>query len=614
MNSRFACPRLLAVTNLVAVLAVAMPIHAAVTITQTDFNPDGHLRILFTDTAGPGTYTLASSDALDPGGEWSLWDAITVTYASPPVFQITVAAPDQPHRFYRVASVSEPDSSAPRIVATDPAQGAQEVPVALEAVRITFDRPMASTVSWAADQQWGGSYATWSTDGRTVEIHRFGAGSALPPATTVRFSLNPNGKGFADRQGKLVAPQSYWFRTGPSEVQGSRVVLSVPGNNAVEVDPLFDTIELHFSEPMMKSGGVESSNWMPWTMSWSVDGRVCYVRRDTAGTPIYGTSVYIRTPSQFFRTAAGVPLEHEYILRFMTAEPPAIRVDANPAKGFFWPYYLLVPPHVERPATLLVEPNNTGTWGDDPWVHESSALGLVRWRGSFAIRLGSPLLVPVFPRPMVPQAPEPGGIYIHALDRYSLSNQWSGLERIDLQMLAMIDDALDRLGALGYGMDRRVFMMGFSASGAFTSRFALLHPDRVKAAAPGSPGGWPLAPVASWEGRALKYSTGIYDLEALTGRPFDLETFRQVALYIYVGSIDTNDALDTRGMTADEKTAICQWLNCGPHVVLAERWPLAQAIYDSVGANAQFVIYPGVAHTITSSMFDDVLAFFRQHR
>ena len=392
------------------------------------------------------------------------------------------------------------------------------------------------------------------------------------------------------------------------------MVSSVPANNAVAVDPLFDTIELHFSEPMMKSGGVESSNWMPWTMSWSADGRVCYVRRDTAGTPIYGTSVYIRTPSQFLRTAAGVPLDNEYILRFTTADPPAIRVDANPAKGFYWPYFLLVPPQVEPPATLLLEPSNTGTWSDDPWVHESSALGIVRWRSSFAINLGCPLLVPVFPRPMTPPAPEPGGIYIHALDRYSLSSQWSGLARIDLQLVAMIDDALDRLTAQGYAMDRRVFMMGFSASGAFTSRFALLHPGRIKAAAPGSPGGWPLAPVASWEGRTLKYPVGIHDLDALTGRPVDLETFRQVALYIYVGGIDTNDALDTRGMTSDEKTAICQWLNCAPNPLLAERWPAAEAIYDSVGANAQFVVYPGVAHTITPSMFDDIQAFFRPHR
>jgi pimeloyl-ACP methyl ester carboxylesterase len=614
MNSRLAIFGLAAITAFFSVPVVSIPLHAAVTILGTEHDADGHLRIRFTDTTLPGLYRLESRDALDPGAEWSLWEVITVTYDSPPVLQMVLPPPGKPHQFYRVAAMSGPVLGAPQFVGADPEPGADSVPVTLTSVRITFDRPMAATVGWTVDSQWGGSYATWSSDGRTVQIHRFSAGALLAPWTTLQFTLNPTGKGFADEQGNLLAPQVYSFTTGFTTESGSHVVSSVPANNAVDVDPMFDTVELRFSEPMMKSGGIESMNWWPWTMSWSEDGRVCYIQRNSAGTPLHGASVYIRTPSQFFRTAAGQPLEHEYVLRFTTAAPPIIRVDADPARGFFWPYYLVIPPLIEPPATLLIEPNNTGTWGDDPWTHESSALGLVRWRSSFAIQLGCPLLVPVFPRPMTPPAPEPGGIYIHALDRYSLSSQWAGLARIDLQMIAMIDDALDRLAALGHVMDRRVFMMGFSASGAFTSRFALLHPDRIKGAAPGSPGGWPLAPVSSWEGRTLKYPVGIADVETLTGQPFDIETFRQVPLYIYVGGTDRNDALDTRGMSAEEKSAICEWLDCSPNPLLAPRWPLAEAIYESAGANARFVIHPGVAHTITPAMFDDIAEFFREHR
>ncbi len=614
MNSRSLTPRFLVVCILLSAVALSVLLRAAVTITRTELDPDGRLRILFTDTPASELFTLESRGGVDAGAEWSPWGPVTATCLTPPLFQMVIPSPDGPQQFYRIGTTTEADSGAPRIVAAEPAGGAVDVPAELGRIRITFDRPMAGTVAWTIDQQWGGSYATWSADKRTVEIHRFTADSPLPTFTTLRFAFNPNGTGFADEQGNPVATCTYSFTTGLAAMSGSHVVSSVPANNALAVDPLFDTIELRFSEPMMKSGGVESQNWMPWKMSWSEDGRTCSLRRDTAGTPMYGTSVYIRTPAAFFYTAAGQQLANEYVLRFTTADPPVIRVDANPARGFCWPYQLFVPPSVEPPATLLVEPNNTGNWSDDPWVHESAALGIMKARSSFALRLRSPLLVPVFPRPMTPPAPEPGGIYIHALDRYSLSSQWSGLQRIDLQMVAMIDDALERLAALGHTMDRRVFMMGFSASGAFTSRFALLHPDRVKAAAPGSPGGWPLAPVGSWEGRVLKYAVGIHDVEALTGQPFDLDAFRQVALYIYVGGADTNEALDTRGMTAEERDAICQWLSCASYPLLAQRWPIAQAIYDSVGANAQFKVYPGVTHTITTQMFDDVLAFFAQHR
>jgi hypothetical protein len=67
-------------------------------------------------------------------------------------------------------------------------------------------------------------------------------------------------------------------------------------------------------------------------------------------------------------------------------------------------------------------------------------------------------------------------------------------------------------------------------------------------------------------------------------------------------------------MSVEEKSAICEWLNCSPNPLLAPRWPLAEAIYESVGANARFVVYAGVAHTITPAMFEDIAAFFREHR
>ena len=253
MNPRSFTHPLAAITLLLW-LAFSLPTHAAVVITQTELDPDGGLRILFTDDSSTARYALEST--AEPEGSWSLMEAITVSPFSPACFQITVPAPAAGHQFYRVYSSTETSSANPRVTAAEPADGATGVGTDLGAIRVTFDRPMAGTVSWTPDPQWGGSYAIWSSDGRTVEIHRFNASSALPPSTTLRFDLNPNGKGFADLQGNLLAPQSYSFTTGPTAAQGSHVVSSVPANNALAVDPLFDTIELHFSEPMMKSGGV----------------------------------------------------------------------------------------------------------------------------------------------------------------------------------------------------------------------------------------------------------------------------------------------------------------------------------------------------------------------
>jgi phage-related protein len=37
-------------------------------------------------------------------------------------------------------------------------------------------------------------------------------------------------------------------------------------------------------------------------------------------------------------------------------------------------------------------------------------------------------------------------------------------------------------------------------------------------------------------------------------------------------------------------------------------------MYESAGIFNQFVIYPGVAHTITAEMLEDILQFFNRHK
>jgi hypothetical protein len=290
------------------------------------------------------------------------------------------------------------------------------------------------------------------------------------------------------------------------------------------------------------------------------------------------------------------------------------RVEADPARGFQWPYYLLIPASVTAPATLLVEPNNTGTWDDNPSRHEIAAETLARSKASFAGTVGCPLLIPAFPRPIHPQAPESGGIYTHALDRFSLQMTGSPIERLDRQLLAMVDDARTRLAAGGINVGPKFFMLGFSASGAFTSRFAMLHPDRIKAAAEGSPGGWPIAPVAAWRGTVLRYPCGISDLASLVGAAPDVTAFARLPLFIFVGAVDTNDAVDTRGTTSAERAGVAALLNMPADPYIANRWPTAEAIYRSVGSSAVFKVYPGVAHAYSTEMLNDLATFFAAHR
>lgn len=125
-----------------------------------------------------------------------------------------------------------------------------------------------------------------------------------------------------------------------------------------------------------------------------------------------------------------------------------------------------------------------------------------------------------------------------------MTTEREDIHRIDLQLIAMIEAARVSLAESGLKADERVLIQGFFASAMFANRFAILHPDMVKVTTIGSPGGWPIAPVASFEGQPLNYPAGIADLESLAGIPFDAETYKAIPQLIYMGSADDNDSLD----------------------------------------------------------------------
>lgn len=263
---------------------------------------------------------------------------------------------------------------------------------------------------------------------------------------------------------------------------------------------------------------------------------------------------------------------------------------ANPADGFHADFYLYIPSSARNgeQVTILVQPNNSGTNSDDPEVHRKDAWWTGFERKSIADELGVILLVPAFIRPG-----ENWQIYTHALDRDSLTTQREDIKRIDLQLIAMIDRARLDLADRGIQTDEKVLIQGFSASAMFANRFTLLHPERVKAATIGSPGGWPIAPVESFQDQQLNYPAGIADLESLTGISFDATAYNAVPQLIYMGSIDDNDSLDfTDGWDEADAKVVDGLFGADP----LSRWEDAKAIYLESGANVEFLLVDGAGH------------------
>ena len=289
----------------------------------------------------------------------------------------------------------------------------------------------------------------------------------------------------------------------------------------------------------------------------------------------------------------------------------AVKIEAQPTKGFAYPYYLYVPKAMrevgarKQTHTILVIPNNTGKIDDSLEVHEASIKRKMTQNRMKTSRLRVIILMPVFPRPATDWQ-----IYTHALDRDSMLTDKEEYKRFDLQLAAMIDHAREKLKAERLKTDKRVLMLGFSASAMFVNRFTFLHPKRVKAAAIGSPGGWAIAPVAAYNEKTLRYPIGAGDFRAVSGADLDIKNLRKVPLFIFLGDQDDNDSVVFGdGYDAEDKDLIFELFGKTP----LERWEISKTLYRENKLQAEFKLYPNVKHAVTEEMFAEIFAFFKKY-
>ena len=315
-------------------------------------------------------------------------------------------------------------------------------------------------------------------------------------------------------------------------------------------------------------------------------------------------------------TLLGLPVAHVASAQSQSTllpSDPVIVVPAAPDKGFNFPYVLYLPADVTKASHpyLLVEPNNTGDVSDDFSVHLLSAIsgadGSTNSIGHFvAKRLDLPLLVPAFPRPKSEWL-----IYTHALNRRTMMVKKGPLARLDLQLIAMIRDAQRNLEIQGIKVQDKILINGFSASGTFANRFVFLHPSLVAGAAYGGVNGILMLPLKESDGRSMKYPLGIGDINSLTDVPFDLDTFKAIPQFIYMGADDDNDAATGHedAYSNVERDTIYKVLG---KRMMPDRWVRAQSIYHDSGINASFKTYQGIAHGTNRAINTEVSDFFQK--
>ncbi|MPR33023.1 hypothetical protein [Salmonirosea aquatica] len=286
-----------------------------------------------------------------------------------------------------------------------------------------------------------------------------------------------------------------------------------------------------------------------------------------------------------------------------------LRFEANPAMGFHFPYFVFVPAGTPLHDTrfLLVEPNNTGVVNDTLAVHERAAYYAARTSsvGNYVAKaLRVPLLVPVFPRPFSDSL-----TYTHALDRDAVLIAQGPLKRLDLQLLAMIENARRQLDTLGIVIHQKVWLTGFSASGTFVNRLTMIHPDRIAATACGGINAMPILPLNTLRGRPLAYPLGLYDFKQCFGKDPDLKMYQQVPQFLYMGELDENDAALYDDAYSDEERGVIFSVIGKP--MFPDRWATCEIAYRMGGATAWFKTYSGIGHGTDDKINTEVARFFQ---
>lgn len=322
-----------------------------------------------------------------------------------------------------------------------------------------------------------------------------------------------------------------------------------------------------------------------------------------------------------------------------------IYMPANPSKGFYWPYFITIPSdqtkneNAGKKRFLMVESNNTGVTDDyNTCINETKDYAASYQTNSLYIaeRLWTPTLIPVFPRPIIDYTynGEYNVFYTHALDRdtetlhlklkdpkisETLTSKFKGngydvksFLRLDVQLEAMIDDAVDYLNKMGQKVEKhKIFFSGYSASGSFAERFAFLHPDRIKAVAAGAANDDMAVPLSEYKGERLMFPLGTSDYKDITGKSFKLAEQNKYAKLVYMGEDDTNNVVPALDCYGNEERRIITKLW---GVEILPRAKQLVDLYGKSGGKGIFILDKGIEHSMSNDMTDYLLIFFKTNR
>jgi hypothetical protein len=173
-------------------------------------------------------------------------------------------------------------------------------------------------------------------------------------------------------------------------------------------------------------------------------------------------------------------------------------------------------------------------------------------------------------------------------------SRWS--ERPDLEYVKVINAFMDKAKSEGRNVHEKVYMTGFSNGGIQSNIFPIMHPEMVEATAIGGAGIYLYPTVED-----MVWPMGFADVDEIEDFDFDIDEYREVEHFIFVGENDkeaSNDPVSDNVYKSKFGKVSC------------DRVPIYSDYLNSIGVDSEYIIYENTGHGYSDDGFGDIFEFF----
>ena len=281
-------------------------------------------------------------------------------------------------------------------------------------------------------------------------------------------------------------------------------------------------------------------------------------------------------------------------------------IKPDESKGFSCPYLLYLPTENCSGKHLVVEMCNSRV-RHNPVDSIKSQIEMFVCPDAFMasykkvlMKCDTPMIMPIFPRPKVAEV-DNGDICVLEFNHVAMETNYPGLKRMDLQTIAMIEDANQRLSQRGVNVLDKVVLTGYSSSAQFALRFSTIYPELVSGVVAGGFNGFGTLPQASYNGEPANFPIGVNDIEQKFGKKFTEEEFSKIKFFLYMGENDRHP-YHSPFTVGKEATGFVE--RNFPGDIINDRLPKYLSVLKS-HAQVEFMPVKDCGHCIGNKIHDD---------